>query len=231
LPLNRPTRSAGEFRTVRNWDAYKESVAVHFHALRPLRVVVGTGTTLLRRMLESLFRQLPCELIPITLPMRARQLDRADDPDVRRAVDAIRESASHVGVLIDDDGQTCAVLDETGRLIPSDVVTQLLARRILDDDPGAAIVSDADLPNPTRAAMFESLQSQRAAFGGGTSGRFWFRELEPVCDAIRTLAAILSALSCSDAGCSEVFAMRSTAGDTCILPELSTTISERNIHV
>ena len=204
-PLSRPTRSAGEFRTVRNWDAYEESVAAHFHALRPLRVVVGTGTTLLQRMLESLFRRLPCELVAVPLPTRTRQLDRPDDPDVHRAAAAIQESAAHVGVLIDDDAQTCALLDETGRPIPSTDVAQRLARQILDEEPGASIVSETDVPNSTRAAMFEAMQSTAAAFGGGTSGRFWFREAGPVCDAFRTLAAILSALSCSDAECSEVF--------------------------
>jgi phosphomannomutase len=205
-PLNRPTRSAGEFRTVRNWDAYEESVAARFHALRPLRVVVGAGTTLLQRMLESLFRRLPCELFTLPLPMRARKFDRTDDPDVLRAAAAIRETGAHVGVLIDDDAQTCAVLDETGRLISSIDVAQLLDRRVLDDEPGATVVSETDLQNPTRAAMFEAMQSSCAAFGGGTSGRFWFRETGPVCDAFLTLAAILSALSCSDAECSEVFA-------------------------
>jgi phosphomannomutase len=181
-------------------------------------------------MLESLFRRLPCELAAVPLPTRTRQLDRPDDPDVHRAAAAIQESAAHVGVLIDDDAQTCALLDESGRLIPSADVAQLLARRVLNEVPVATNVSEADLPNSTRAVMFEAMQSTAAAFGGGPSGRFWFRDNALVCDAFRTLAAILSALSCSDAECSEVFGMCDAAGGSRNLPELLTPIPARSAH-
>ena len=183
-PWNRPTRSAGFFRTVRNLKSYERTIRTVYHALRPLRVVVGTGTALLQRIAVRLFESLPCELVPVHLPMRARILNRPDDADVFRVTEAIQRSRGDVGILIDDDGQTLAVLDETGALLPSATVTQLLAGLVSDEHPGSTFALEETLDDEVRreierfgggatnrSAMSQEMHRNRAVFGGGCSGR------------------------------------------------------------
>ena len=52
------------------------------------------------------------------------------------------------------------------------------------------------------------MRAHQAVFGGGASGRFWFSESFPTCDAILALAKVLELLSQSDAPFSEVVANR-----------------------
>lgn len=125
-PINRPTRSAGSFRAVRNWDRYEAGIREEFHALRPLHVIVGVATPILGRIVRNLFESLPCGLTVVPLPVRARSVTDRDDADVERIAVAVRDTTADLGFLIDDCGQRCGVIDETGRLISPAALSPLL---------------------------------------------------------------------------------------------------------
>ena len=124
--------------------------------------------------------------------------------------------------MIDEDGQRCAVCDESGALVPATEVTKLLAAEVLRGHPGEALVLEPELPDGERqfgvsarpiaarsgslAALSAALREHAAVFGGGTSGRYWFREAFPTSDGVLTLARILSALSRRDRALSELVA-------------------------
>jgi phosphomannomutase/phosphoglucomutase len=219
----RPTRQAGPYRMFRGTVPYEASLWKHFHALRPLVVCCGSASRLVQRTLERLFASLPCRLVPVELPARARDVLAPDDPDVARVSAAVRRARAHVGVLIDDDGQRTGCLDERGRVIPPAIVTMLVASLLLAEHRGAAVVLDSEsLPalsdeisrcggqvvdgGTTLADMARAMRADSAVLGGGTTGRLWFREGFPTCDAILTLARMLDVLSRSDAACSEIAA-------------------------
>ncbi len=86
-------------------------------------------------------------------------------------------------------------------------------------EPAASSISDtASEPTTSRksatgnyvdggrsfAALWRSMREHEAGFCGGNSGRFWFGEAYPSCDAILTVAKVLQALSRSDAAFSSV---------------------------
>jgi phosphomannomutase len=125
--------------------------------------------------------------------------------------------------LIDDDGQTCAVWDERGDLVSCRQLTLLLAETVLAEARNSHIVVEGPAFNellrpigrrdgvcamvdPTMWGMAQGMRETNALFGGGDSGRYWFRETFPTCDAVLTLAKLLQSLSRSDAECSEVVA-------------------------
>jgi phosphomannomutase len=224
----RPTRHAGSHRTFQAMVPYEGSLWKHFHALRPLKIACACPSRLVRQTLSRIFATLPCRLSSVEVPSRARNISDPDDADIARIGRAVREAKCDVGVLIDDDGSRVAFLDEAGDLVSARDVTRLVAAHLLIDHPGASLVLEGAAfsrlgagfehrgaasidGGSSLAEMFRAMQSSGAIFGGGESGRYWFGESVPTCDAVLTTAKLLQALSRSDAAFSEVRA-RAMAG-------------------
>ena len=219
-PFQRPTRHSGSQRMFQAAVPYEAGLWKHFHALRPLTVCCGCPVRQVRRTLRQLFARLPCRLKFIPIPDRPRQLDADDDPDVQTLSRAIREADAHLGLLINDDAQCCAFVDEAGVLIPARQITRLIANVVLSNHPGHSVVIEEESVEPLRpliedaggvcigsgstaGELSRTMRAHNAVFAGGDSGRFWFRENIPTSDAILTLARILEALSRSDTPFSE----------------------------
>jgi len=213
--LSRPARHAEPQRMFRAAVPYEASLWRHFHALRPLRVCCACPSRLVMSTLESIFDTLPCTLLAVDVPRRARDLSDSADADMSRLSTAVAEHDAHLGVLIDDDGQRCAFLDEQGDLVAPRDVTRAIADLMLGEHPGATIVVEESACSETApeiealggtcaaggatlVEMSQTVRAQNAIFGGGDSGCFWFRESFPACDAVLTLAAMLGVLSRSD---------------------------------
>jgi phosphomannomutase len=127
-------------------------------------------------------------------------------------------------VLIDDDGQRCAFLDEAGALVSPARMTRLLAALELENQPAGAVVIGASGGEPVDRPILERvvpagqlydapatlegtatmLQKHQGVLGGDDSGRYWFADPFPTSDAVLTLAKVLQALSRSDREFSKV---------------------------
>lgn len=215
----RPHRNSAGLQTFHASHFYESELGQHFHALRPLRVVCGCANRLLASLLTKIFEPLPCRLISVGIPVRARDMKSATDPDVARIRQSVLEHEAHVGILIDADGQTCAVLDEQGQLVSGLDLTWLLGNVAVAVNPGGTILLERDpdrdcvaqsplkLPghrgkllecSSELSSIAREMRAHGATFGGGKSGRFWFREPFPTCDGVLTLAKLLQALSLKD---------------------------------
>ncbi len=211
----RPSRQAGQVRSFHASLAYEAGLWKHFHALRPVKIVAGSSSQLTTALLQRLFDNLPCRLFVQQLPERKRDLHSPDDPDVVRLSREIGENRADLGILIDDDAQSCAVFDEQGQLIAPRNVTRALMRFLRNENPRDAVLVDSATMQAfpqaadggtTLEAMSRTFTDCAAVFAGGDSGRYWFREAYPACDAILTLAHVLQLLSLSDAEFSRVIA-------------------------
>ncbi len=214
-PYPRATRNAGPYRTFRALVPYEAGLWKHFQTLRPLRVCVASGSRLVAKTLKRICETLPGELIEIPLPTRVRQPLDPQDADVLRTAAAVKEHRADVGVLIDDDGQRCAFFDEEGQLLSVAQTSRLIAEIRHGDCPNEPIVLEDFSPEElesllkrlgmrvvrggvTMAQISDSLRGHHGSFGGGASGRYWFREAFPTSDAIIALAAILKSISRAD---------------------------------
>jgi phosphomannomutase len=186
-----------------------------------LRVAVGASSRPVRDTVTRLFGRLPCHMAPVDIPDRSRKIIESSDADVKRLATSVQENNADLGVLIDHDGSRCVFLDEQGAMVSPGTITTLIAELVLAEYPGSPIIVesaayDAMLPiikelggqcvdaGRTPAELATTMQKQGAVFGGGISGRYWFSEAFPSCDAILTLARVLEALSRSDAPFSRV---------------------------
>jgi phosphomannomutase len=220
-PYPRATRQAGPYRSFRAKVPYEAGLWKHFQALCPLRVCLASGSRLVAKTLKQIHETLPGELLEIPLPKRKRNPLDPDDPDVISTASAVKDLGADVGVLIDDDGQRLAFFDEEGQLLSVAQATRLIAEVRHGDCPNEPIVLEDFSPEElesllkrlgmrvarggvTMAQMSDSLRGHHGSFGGGASGRYWFREAFPTSDAIIALAAVLKFMSRADAKLSEL---------------------------
>lgn len=110
--------------------------------------------------------------------------------DVRAKV--LKEKADF-GVCFDGDADRCIFVDEKARIVGCDLLTAVLARQFIRQNPGAAVVYDlrsskvveeeirkeGGKPIQSRVGhvfMKAQLRENQAVFGGELSGHFYFRD-------------------------------------------------------
>ncbi|MEN6558449.1 MAG: hypothetical protein ABFC54_09755 [Thermoguttaceae bacterium] len=198
----RTSRTSGSVSRASAEATYWPSVAEHYHALRPLRIVIDSASGPWLDGLQRLAAIVACQIVPC----------RASRGDLSRQV---RATESHLGLCVDGDGERCVVWDQRGRPVPTERLLTLLARE-LSSQGEAAVVVEASAPSAmiralerlgvrvtvaesARAAMSAAMFEHSALLGGGPSGRFWHSLAGvPLPDALMTLTRLLVALSRGD---------------------------------
>ena len=191
---------------------YLAQMSEHYHALRPLRVVVDSASRPTVDFLQRLAATVACEIIP----------SRSTRNELPRQ---IRDDAAHFAVCIDGDGETCRVLDEQGREVPPERLLLLLGRTqsirarcrrthvvVLETETSPA---RGRSPGTTRNAgrheqPAPGRHGRRHARTRRRVGRRSQRPILarraglPLCDALMTVTRLLIALSRSDEPLSQV---------------------------
>jgi len=175
----RPRRTSEPLTRYRADGPYLGQIAHLYHALRPLRFVLDTNSPPAADYVRRLIGPTACEFVP-----------RRTSPD--RLAEQIGAEDVHFGLRIDQDAERCTLFDELGRQVENERLLLLLTRYLLDDPAGRTIVLEEKTSHETarrlkslglkivrgnsrRAEMHGLLRHGRAEFGGGPSGRFWYR--------------------------------------------------------
>jgi phosphomannomutase len=221
--VGRQTRQIGGHSPRQGQDQYVASLEYHFHALRPLRVVCGSSTRLLRRTLDRLFAKLPCTVTHVELPTRRRDLFDGRDVDLQRVATVVVEGQQHLGMIIDEDGRHAAFITDRGRLVSPREVARLLIEFVQREHHAAEFVVSTSLLSDanhwldgrnslaidggeTINGLVRLMIEKQAIVALSADGRVWFRQEYAACDALLVLACVLQALSLSDTPFSEVVA-------------------------
>ena len=179
-------------------DAYAAHVARFAEFARPLKVAIdasnGMAGYTLPPILERL-KQLSVETLFMTpdgtFPNHEANPLKEQNLDPVRAL--VRQSGADFGVSFDGDADRCCFVDETGRTVPNDLMTALMARVQLLRHPGAAVVYDLRSSwvvreeiakaggRPLRDRVGHSfikatMRAEKAVFGGELSGHFYFAD-------------------------------------------------------
>ncbi len=165
--------------------------------MKPFKVVVDAGNGMAGAVLPAVFNRLPCILIPMyfepdgTFPNHlANPIEPDNIADLQKRV--LAEKAD-LGVAFDGDADRMFLIDETGKPLGGDMVMLLVAKNLLEKNPGAAILYNLicskavpemiermggrAIRTPVGHAIIKPLMKREGAvFGGEHSGHFYFQK-------------------------------------------------------
>ena len=165
--------------------------------LKPLKIVVDAGNGMAGKMLPPIFEKLPFEYVPMYFELDGSFPNHPPNPIEPQNMEDLQErvlaEGADFGVAFDGDADRCFVVTEKGVTISGDILATLVAKNVLEKEPGAAIVYSAvcskALPElvrreggrPIRTKAGHSIikpqmRKHDAAFGGEHSGHFYFRD-------------------------------------------------------
>lgn len=200
LPPIKPAAERGSLQQRDILDDYAEKMLslIDVNALRPLRIAIDAGNGMAGTTVPRVFRDLPVEIVPLyfepdgTFPNHpANPLEPENTEELRRVV---VEQGLDLGAAFDGDADRVFLIDENGSFVGGDMLTAMVASRMLEREPGAAIVynliSSRGVPEliedrggrPVRSRVGhsyikETMRQEDAVFGGEHSGHFYFRDL------------------------------------------------------
>jgi phosphomannomutase len=162
-----------------------------------LAVAVDGGNGMAGVAIHDVFDRLPARLTGLYLELDGSFPNHPADPLVPENLNDLRalmEAGSFdLGVAFDGDADRAFFLDDEAHPLPGSTVTSLIGRRILADNPGAAVVhnliTSKAVPEiirendgrPVRTRVGHSFIKQvmadtGAVFGGEHSGHYYFKD-------------------------------------------------------
>jgi phosphomannomutase len=197
--LPEPNEDAGSVEEGDITEDYAEHCLsfINTEGLRPLKIVVDAGNGMAGKMLPPIFEKLPFGYVPMYFELDGSFPNHPPNPIEPQNIEDLQErvvaESADFGVAFDGDADRCFVVTEKGVTISGDILATLVAKNVLEKEPGAAIIYSAvcskALPElvrreggrPIRTKAGHSIikpemRKHDAAFGGEHSGHFYFRD-------------------------------------------------------
>lgn len=178
------------------WPEYRKHVGKFLKTPRRLKVVVDASNGMGGKMMPEVFKDVNIELIPLNFEI-GHGFSHPPDPLIEANLAQLRaavlEHKADLGICLDGDADRCMFVDEKANIVRCDLMTALLAKTFLKDNPGATVVYDlrsshivaqtvraaGGVPRRERvghAFMKKALADSKGVFGGELSGHFYFRD-------------------------------------------------------
>ena len=219
--------SLGSAQSVDLWEPYREHVHQFLRVSKPVKIVVDASNGMAGKMVPEIFDGAEnVEIIPVNFAMKGKFAHPPNplvDANLKQTQSAVKRRKADFGVCFDGDADRCMFVDEKGQIVRCDLMTALLARHFLRDNPGSMVVYDlrssrvvaeevlaaGGVPRRERVGhsfMKKAMGDGHAIFGGELSGHFYFRDNFNCDSGAIVLATALSVMSAQTKPLSELIA-------------------------
>jgi phosphomannomutase len=211
------------------WPGFVQRVLsfVDTSAVRPLRVVIDAANGMAGAMLPPVLERLPIDAVPCYFEPDGTFPNHEPNPLLPENREFIvrktLEEGADLGVAFDGDADRCFFVDDTGKFVPGDFATALLAESVLEKEPGAKVIYDVraswavpetieragGVPLVNRvghAFIKHRMRKEGAAFGGEVSGHYYFRDFSQADTGIVPFLLMLELVSRKGRRLSEILA-------------------------
>jgi len=183
---------------------------------RTFKVVVDTGNGVAGLFAPNLLREVGCDVVELYTDLDNTFPNHPPDPQMPENVVDLQkevvEEQADLGLAFDGDGDRLGVIDEKGNRHEADYILMLLARGLLDEQPGAKIVIDIKSSQPVIDEVVErggeaivwmtghsyvklKMREERAPLAGEASGHIFFSENFYSDDGLYAACKLLTYLS------------------------------------
>ena len=211
--------------TVETWDVMDEFVAkmltlVDASKFKEYTVLADTANGMVGPSLTKVFEKVPqVTLVPMYFEPDGTFPNHGGDPlqEENRAEiqERVPAEGADLGFLFDPDGDRFFVVDSTGRFVPGDFMTAILAKYFLEKEGSGTIVYDirsslavkdtveanngkALYNRVGHAFIKKRMMEEDAVFGGEVTGHYYFRDFYFSDSGVVPMLYLLDLLSNSD---------------------------------
>lgn len=198
---------------------------VDVDALAPLLVVADTANGMGGLVVPAVFEGLPCVLDHLFPDLDGTFPNHPADPlqpeNQRDLQDRVLSIGADVGLAFDGDADRMFLVDETARPVSGSLTTAIIARTILEQDPGATIIHNLICSQTVPEVIAEgggtavrtrvghsiikqAMAETGAVFGGEHSGHYYFRDNYRADSGLIAALVVLEALSHHQLGLSDL---------------------------
>lgn len=235
----------GSYETCDLVPAYKTALYARINLQRPLRIAVDSGNGVAGPIAPEIYRHMGCEVIEMYSEVDGNFPNHHPDPTVEDAVVDLQakviSEGLDLGLGFDGDADRVGIIDDNGDIVWGDKLTLLLARDVLERNPGASVIFDVKCSQQLhddikahggRPIMWKTghslmkgkMKQEGALLGGEMSGHLFFAEnFFGHDDAIYAGAKLMEIASKSNGGFSDLL---SDLPDTFATPEIRRESSE-----
>lgn len=190
------TGSVSEADIVEDWIQHTLSF-IDTEKLKEMRIAVDAGNGMAGKIFPELEPYVPWEVEEMYFELDGTFPNHEANPlkfeTLKDLIAKIKELKLDGGIAFDGDGDRAFLVDETGAVLPGNVMNAMLATYFLGEHPGSAILYDlrsskivpetiAKLGGkPVRTKVGHAnikhvMREEDAPFGGEVSGHFYFRD-------------------------------------------------------
>jgi phosphomannomutase len=179
--------------------AYTEHVLsfIDRDKIKPFKIVIDAGNGMAGKIVPQVFSHLPCEVVPMYFELDGRFPNHLASPIEPENTEDLRENVvaekADFGAAFDGDADRMFLVDEKGETLGGDMVTALVAKNLLKNNPGATILYNlicsktvaetvtackgkAVRTRVGHALIKPLMKKHNGIFGGEHSGHFYFRD-------------------------------------------------------
>ena len=217
---------------------------VDLGSLKPLRVVADTANGMGGLVVPAVFGGLPFTLDHLYPELDGTFPNHPADPiqpeNQKDLMHQVLATGADIGLAFDGDADRVFLVDETARPISGSLTTALVARSILEVEPGATVVHNLICSKTVPEVIAEGggvavrtrvghsfikqvMAETGAVFGGEHSGHYYFRDNYRADSGIIAALVVLEALSRHPAGLADLV---STLDRYAASGEINTTVDD-----
>jgi phosphomannomutase len=170
---------------------------INTEGLRRLNIVVDAGNGMAGKMLPPIFEKLPFDYAPMYFELDGSFPNHPPNPiepeNMKNLQERVKTEGADFGAAFDGDADRVFVVNEKGETISGDILAALVAKNVLEKEPGATILYSAvcskALPELIESEGGKAIRTKaghsiikpqmreyNAAFGAEHSGHFYFRD-------------------------------------------------------
>lgn len=165
--------------------------------IMPLKVVVDASNGVAGSVLSKIQDVLPVEIVALNFTPDGNFPNHSPNPLLEGSADqisnAVKREKADFGMIFDGDGDRIFLVDENGEMVKADVVLLMMAKYLLEKNPGMAIAYNAicskavpefvkkwgSVPIKTAVGFVnvrEGLLRNNGIMGGELSGHYCFKD-------------------------------------------------------
>lgn len=193
--------------------------------LKKFKIVADPANAMGAQYIEALFNKVPADLIKMNFELDgsfpAHQPDPLDFDNLKDLQARVLAEGADFGLAPDGDGDRLYFIDDKGQVVPATIITALVAREVLKDNPGATIYVDiryifgsskiieenggkVEITKVGHAYITEAMNKTGGPFAGESSGHFYFKSAGNGESQLATLVSVLKVLTETGKPLSEV---------------------------